>query len=252
MMSYFQRFIASVKCNGKILRETDPISGSQFESSVHLPFGSHYSLLLKNLHTRRALVNVDIDGQRVMDGLVVDANGTVELERFQDAAHKFKFIEKTQEISDFRGDRIDDGFIRITFKYEKENMRWVKAQPVTWPHKGYDYSDITTRSMGYVQNIGNSIVDMSNFEPSAVYGCSIPNDQGITVKGEQSSQSFTYVTMGEMETEEHCIIIHLFGTKGMEVVQEPVHVKLKKQCPTCGRKAKYVSLYCSNCGTAMI
>ena len=36
----------------------------------------------------------------------------------------FKFITKTQEISDFRGDKIEDGLIKITYQFEKEVTKY--------------------------------------------------------------------------------------------------------------------------------
>ena len=52
---YNNQLVASLKANGKILRE--------FKDTVYIPFGSEYSFLLKNLNTTRALVNVFIDGE---------------------------------------------------------------------------------------------------------------------------------------------------------------------------------------------
>jgi len=115
-MVYKDRFVAVVKCNGKVLREKD--------DTVTLPFGSEYSLLLKNLESRKAVVNVSIDGQDVVDGsLILDPNSEVELEGFlkgYQVKNKFKFIQKTEEITKHRGDRIDDGVIRIEYRFEKK------------------------------------------------------------------------------------------------------------------------------------
>ncbi len=47
-MTYKENFVLVVKCKGEILRERDGI--------VTLPFGSEYSILMKNLDHRRALV----------------------------------------------------------------------------------------------------------------------------------------------------------------------------------------------------
>ena len=65
-MMYQSKLVASLKANGKILRE--------FKDTVYIPFGSEYSFLIKNLHTQRAVVNIFIDGEEVVEGgLVVDA-----------------------------------------------------------------------------------------------------------------------------------------------------------------------------------
>jgi len=115
-MTYKDQFVVEVKCNGKILRVQDDV--------IHLPFGSEYSIYLKNLNSRRAAINISIDGEDVLDGssLILNANSSTDLEGFlrgATAKNKFKFINKTKEIQDHRGDKIDDGIIRVEFAYEK-------------------------------------------------------------------------------------------------------------------------------------
>jgi hypothetical protein len=73
-MMYANKLVASLKANGKILRE--------FKDTVYIPFGSEYSFLLKNLNTKRALVNVFIDGEDMTPGgLVINAGQEIDLER---------------------------------------------------------------------------------------------------------------------------------------------------------------------------
>lgn len=116
-MMYSNKFVASVKCGGRIMREQ--------KETVLLPFGSEYSVLLKNLSTKRARVGVTIDGDDVLDGnkLVVNPNEDYELQRFiingnLHTGPRFKFIEKTGQVSEVRGDRIDDGILRVTYAFE--------------------------------------------------------------------------------------------------------------------------------------
>jgi len=73
---YNNKFVASIKCCGKILREDG--------ETVYLPFGSEYSILLKNLETRTAAARIAIDGEDVLDEhmLLVPPYETVELEGF--------------------------------------------------------------------------------------------------------------------------------------------------------------------------
>ena len=107
-MTYNQKLVAVVKVNGKVLRDTDDV--------IRLPFGSEYEIYLKNLNSQRAVVNISIDGQDVLDGnrLVIDPNTEYALEGFmkdRKVRNKFKFINKTKEIADYRGDNVDDGII---------------------------------------------------------------------------------------------------------------------------------------------
>ena len=116
-MMYKKDFICVIKINdGKILREHNNI--------IHLPFGSEYNICLKNLRNEKALVSVEIDGADVLNGskLIVNGNSTINLERFLedlDKGNRFKFIEKTEKISEYRGDKVEDGIIRIEFQFEK-------------------------------------------------------------------------------------------------------------------------------------
>jgi len=115
-MTYKDLFVAEVKVNGKILRVKN--------NNVYLPFGSEYTLLLKNLSSKKASVNVSIDGQDVLDyhSLILEGDEQTELEGFlrgTTARNRFRFIHKTKQIQDHRGDRADDGLIRIEFAFEK-------------------------------------------------------------------------------------------------------------------------------------
>jgi len=120
-MMYQSKLVASLKANGKILRE--------FKDTVYIPFGSEYSFLIKNLNTTRALVNIFIDGDSVIEGgLVINAGQEVDLERYVkegslNAGNKFKFIERTGAVEEHRGVKLEDGLVRIEFQYEKHPMQ---------------------------------------------------------------------------------------------------------------------------------
>ena len=115
-MMYNQKLVASIKANGKILRE--------FKDTVYVPFSSEYSILLKNLNTVRAVVNVFIDGENVVPGgLVLNAGQEVDLERSikngnLTEGNKFKFIERTGAVEQHRGIKLEDGIVRIEYQFE--------------------------------------------------------------------------------------------------------------------------------------
>jgi hypothetical protein len=120
-MMYQDKLVAVVKCGGRILRERDIRSG---DATVLIPFGDEYSIEMQNLYTERAVVSITIDGVDVLCGrkIILDPNKRFELERFLDdlsAGNRFKFIQKTAQIIEARGDKLDDGFIRIEWQYEK-------------------------------------------------------------------------------------------------------------------------------------
>lgn len=244
MMAFKKSFVVSLKVDGKILREDGDF--------VDLPFGSEYSILLKNLNTRRALVNIDIDGARVFSGLVIDKNQTVELERFEKKNNKFKFIEKTAQISNHRGDFIDDGFIRVEFQYEKDLP--VITYRDTWPYN-HNYDFWGHQPLRFSAGTGVRGVNHISAEPQiASYSVSYDAntqtlDKGITVPGSESNQSFTTTTMRELEPNSDVIIIRLRGKNGSNFIQAPIMVNTKIECPICGKMNKSNVKFCSNCGT---
>ena len=114
---YNQKLVASIKSKGKVLRE--------FKDNVYIPFASEYSILLKNLNTVRAVVNVFVDGENaVPGGLVIDPGRSVDLERWikngnLTEGNRFKFIERTAAIEDGpRGIKQEDGLIRVEYQFE--------------------------------------------------------------------------------------------------------------------------------------
>jgi len=131
---YNAGLVCVVKVNGRILRES--------MDEVYLPFNSEYSILIKNLESRKALVNISIDSQDVLDGnsLIIGPNEESELKGFMNgnkAKNKFKFIQKTKEISEFRGDKIDDGIIRLEYWFEQLAPQ---KQMVITEHWHYNYT----------------------------------------------------------------------------------------------------------------
>jgi hypothetical protein len=273
-MTYKQRFVAVVKSNGKILRERD--------DTVFLPFGSEYSILLKNLESKKASVKISIDGKDVLGSgeLIMEPNSELELERFVeslDCGNRFKFIQKTNEIVEHRGDRIDDGIIRIEFRFEKEKIiRDVIINEYHYdihPWKRYCWptywNDVTFSSnVGFSQenmvvgaSIGSSTggkgssagsINTCNFVNDSNPNVDLLPDEGITVKGSESKQKFSYGYIGELESASNVIIIKLRGndSKGEEV-KKPITVKTKLVCETCGRSSDSISKFCPNCGTAL-
>lgn len=114
---YNQKLVASIKSKGKVLRE--------FKDTVYIPFASEYSILLKNLNTVRAVVNVFVDGENaVPGGLVIDPGQSVDLERWikngnLSEGNRFKFIERTSAVENGpRGIKEEDGLIRVEYQFE--------------------------------------------------------------------------------------------------------------------------------------
>ncbi len=72
---YRDSYIVALMVGGKIQKESD-------DGSVLIPFGSEYVIRLKNKLRKRAVADVWLDGRVAAKGIVIEANGTVDLERF--------------------------------------------------------------------------------------------------------------------------------------------------------------------------
>jgi hypothetical protein len=264
---YNQKLVASIKSKGKVLRE--------FKDTVYIPFASEYSILLKNLNTVRAVVNVFIDGENVVPGgLVIDPGRTVDLERWikngnLSEGNKFKFIERTQAIEDGpRGIKLEDGLIRVEYQFEIPrpviNMPSWTTTTTTWNSTPY-YGSGLTRGISANGSTGDwagpagsvtcsatlNSVSADNFKVTAS-GASFKNETGITVPGSKSTQSFQNVTVGALDPTVHNIVLKLVGDLGdNKPVEKAVTVKHKPKCVTCGKQNKAHAKFCVECGTAL-
>ena len=136
---YQNKLAVAIKHNGKILRETKDI--------VHLPFGSEFSVLVKNLNSKRVKFTLSIDGANALDDteIIVNANSETEIKRFirngnMDEGNAFKFIERTAAIEDGpRGIKVDDGVVRVEFWFEQDKPE-IKINDIYWEKHHYrDY-----------------------------------------------------------------------------------------------------------------
>jgi hypothetical protein len=172
---YSDKMAVAVKAKGRVLREN--------KDQVYLPFGEEYTLTFKNLNSVRALVKVWIDGVDATDGtsgLIVPPNESVDLERFikegnLGAGNRFKFIERTGSISKHRGNKIDDGLIRVEFEFERQKPAYIPS-PVYYPsYPTWPYED-KHRMVGSICNDS-----MLNSSIGSQLSNSIGGDEGVAM-----------------------------------------------------------------------
>ena len=275
---YKNNFVVAVKCNGEVLREIGDVTT--------LPFGSEYSILLKNLDSRKALVRVSVDGKDVLDGsgLIIAGNCETELKgvlKGDDIRNKFKYIQKTKEIAEYRGDRLDDGYIRVEYHFEKVINSSITTNTTYLNHvnrcicqkcfccpcvcnSSGTYTPSWTFTCGdsnsnmYIDGDGScgSVCLDSNVN---AYNCSLdkcctPNqDEGITVTGSEVNQKFYNGRIGQTEETSTVIILKLRGTnESGKKVEKPKTVSSVITCPTCGKRSRSNCKYCSKCGTYLL
>jgi hypothetical protein len=220
--------------------------------------------LLKNLHSRKAVVTIFIDGKDVLDGnsLVIEANETGQLDgvmKRNKVKNRFKFIKKTQEIADHRGDRIDDGIIRIEVKFEAEREE-LPITSWTWPSMQFDGwtigSDIKYRNDTYFSNSSsgemNGLVSNCSYTVDNSLSSAPAEEEGITVKGSETDQDFSRGYVDTLETQSTVITIRLIGvTEDRVKIKKSIYVKTKVECETCGKFWKSNVNFCPNCGTKL-
>lgn len=264
-MMYNNKLTAAIKVDGKILRES--------QDTVYLPFGSEFSIFLKNLDTKTALVRVSIDGNDVTSsGLVLGPSAEVNLERFIGAnlntGNRFKFIERNAAVEQHRGIQAEDGLVRIEYQFEAS---WGIRTPQSYPwantniYGGYNTCSASARPTTGIggSSVGSSSVGLpkdglmracnlaaNNVVTDSTYTASV-NDVGITVPGSISNQQFVTTTIGLLQMEKHCMVFRLVGEVNNHTVTKPVTVATKPRCVTCNRQNRATSKFCSSCGTSL-
>lgn len=253
---YNNKLVAVIKANGKVLRERG--------ENVFIPFGTEYTISIKNLNTVRALVSVSIDGTEATENvqLIVNPMQTLDLERFVkntnlSVGQRFKFIERTSKIEQHRGIGAEDGLIQITYEFEQVIKPY-------YPNKQF-YDTFNSCDRSQRDMIGQWSDDTSVFraksyslnakhEPIASYtaqSMSAPAP-GITVGGSISKQKFDLVSTFATDNIKHTIVLRLVGEVGGKVVEKPITVKHRPECPTCGTRNKATSKFCHECGTGLL
>lgn len=226
--------VAAIKVAGKVLREDG--------ETVRIPFGSEFTVLLKNLNTVRTIVTVEIDGTDVTGGagLIVPAGGSVDLERFiknnnMAEGLRFKFIERTAKIENGpRGIKAEDGLVRVIFEFEKMIPPLMSTVL---------YSKSASRGM--------QTTSIGNFNATATSAVA-KSETGITVGGSVSSQQFVEGEWFPTDGVKNVLVFKLLGEVHGEPVVAPVTVRTRIECPTCGTKADYGAKFCKECGAGLV
>lgn len=260
-MMYAEKMATAIKVNGRVLREN--------KDTVYIPFGSEYSILLKNLNTVKALINVFVDGKNVTEGgLVLDAGQELDLERSilsgnLQKGNKFKFIERTGSIEKHRGVKLEDGLVRVEFQFEKVYLPPLKHTFVPNNYWDTDYYNSTLNQHSLIRSsvVGSSCKSYNNRSELSsldmdwceqdVSATATQSDIGITVEGSVSDQQFKIASWFPVEEAKHSIVLKLLGHANNKPIVEPITVRSKPKCVTCGRNNKVKSKFCVECGTSL-
>ena len=195
MEMYNSKMAVAIKHNGKVLRENKDI--------ITLPYGSEFSVLVKNLNSKRAKFTLHIDGTDVLDGeeIIVNANSEIEMKRFirngnMTEGNAFKFIERTQSIEDGpRGIKVDDGCVRVEFWFEQDKPE-IKIKDIHWDR--HHYRDYYPQQNPWNTTFGNPY---SGAEYHGISGSTGPiNNSTLRGTTNISAQNTTFSATSDMAT----------------------------------------------------
>lgn len=276
---YRENLVVAIKVNGIVLRE---VAGE-----VALPFGCEYSVLIKNLNSVRVQAKVLVDGIDAADGsLIIPANSDVEMERFirngnLTSGNRFKFIERTAQIEEYRGIKVDDGIVRVegwreqipTYTPPKyyptpapARPPWRKPPPPMRPMSGASSrpggprpQHPTSRGrLGSLQarsapsSARSASLGRSYVPPRPdMFAAASAAPEGITVPGSESNQQFFLSHGFPVEPQSTVLVLRLKGEIGEAPVMEPVTVERQNLCLTCGKNNRHKNKFCFSCGTAL-
>lgn len=245
---YNNKLVATITVDNSHLREDN--------GKVFLPFGTEYSIYLKNLHTTNAVISITIDGQDILDGrsLILGPSSDMTLERYYASNNRFKFVERTAAIEKHRGIKPEDGIICISYQFEEQppiySITYYPWWQQVWPEAYWYY---TSGGSQFCGNAINSIGNTCNADNSATHiyeNSSIPT--GITVPGSESNQMFIDTITPKLEPTKHSMCIQLIGIKDDILISKPKTTRQRdRYCSACGSVYKSRYAYCSNDGTRL-
>jgi hypothetical protein len=257
-MAYTNRFVLCILVDGVPQKELA-------NGEVHIPFGSIYSIRVRNRHKRNAAVQLFIDGENVSgEGFKVPANDKIDIHRYADKNVTFKFVDlESPEAVEFgkNGPNPDKvkGVVEARFFLEKEKLPKVEHihhyhhYPVPEP---YPHWPIRPYIMPWAGNTKSNTVEYGH--ESLVQNCKVTKSrvlrEGATVEGHASNQKFNKVHM-DLETDYVSVKVFLKGYQpDSHVVQEILQTPkdLKVFCENCGKPIENQSAnFCGNCGNRL-
>jgi len=257
---YKDKFVLSVIHDGHPVKEF----GERGSKRIALPFDSEYKIRLKNKNSKGCTAKVFIDDKQVskLGDLIINANGTIDLERFIDSSldsgNRFKFVPLDHSDVDDPTSS-ENGIIKVEFRLAKEEDYIKINYPVRYnvlDHWGCKHSDPKQWSwttgdhvvynddvssdgskqdgsvqMSFCSDVNFVSVDNSNLE------------DGATVEGGNSNQSFVYSNLN-VENFTTILQLKIVGIKNSKEADNLVY----KYCSNCGYKVKRSDKFCPECG----
>jgi len=251
---YKDKFVLSIISGGHVLRE----SGSKNTKQVVVPFGNEYKIRLKNKNDRSCTANITIDGTPVSNfgDVIVNAGGTIDLERFitgsMTSGKKFKFVDlDNPDVDD--PTKSENGIIRVKFHLAKQK-NGIKIQPqvmkpcdFVWfeDNSGFNWKNSTFTSDcsgGNMKSSDTTVTYCASGDVGLRSSLCGDTEDGATIEGGNSNQSFTYSTL---DVDSHTTVLKL---KIVGIRNSNVNKVIQIYCTKCGHRIKRNDDYCGGCG----
>lgn len=247
---YNDGFVVAIKVGDRFVEEKS-------DGNFVVPFNSEYTVRLKNRNSRKAVARVYIDGEEVngLGSFILDANSTLDLERFVDkldSGNKFRFVPlSNSDVKDKNNG--ENGIIEARFQLVKP-----VAKPIIYDehhhHHHHSYPHYNTwpgwniPTMLYTNTGGDTTFSMDcctdGGSMDQLSCCTGADVKGATVQGSKSGQKFSYSYVGELENNETVVRVQLVGSSD-KVLKNYYE---KKHCASCGKKYSVGDVFCSSCG----
>ena len=238
---------------------------------VKLPFGTNYGIRCRNKNDRRAVVQLFIDGEQVSGaGYVVPANGHIDIYRHfnKDAGFTFTTLDSPEAVDAGKNGPNEDkskGVVEAKFFLEKEvppvQVKYIHETHY-WhgqPHfPGYycsrdyscDYKHYLKGAIGTSHSdVNSSVVGFSEDTPrgTASENLAAPLQDGCTVEGQSTGQTFSYTTC-DTEPTYTSLKVFLQGFHN-EAAKDAAVAVSGRFCDRCGAlAARVTSKCCHACG----
>lgn len=239
----------------------------QYEDSVYLNDGQQFELEIFNPHQFKVLAKISINGKAISQaGLVIRPGQRIYLERYIDAAKKFKF--ETYEVEDSNESKeaiAKNGEVKVEFFYE-QNLRgnyWY-GNSMTLNSANLSSSSTTINPATYFTTAGPAHIATgisytnSSGMGSCTYGGTTVNNISMPVagsietgrveSGSKSNQKFSEENGSYNWWVNETLIIKL-----LPLSKKPLEVaEIRNYCGGCGSRIKKSSWkFCPSCGESL-
>ncbi len=244
-----QNTVISIKVGKNFLPDNNSI--------VKLPFGSEYSILIKNLNNSPINVKMYIDGNinGPEKGFIIKEKDYFEINSFLNTNNALKFINKSKELNEKRIENIEDSLIRFEVDILRENqnnlsfkdfddlIKKTKINPNPF-NKPWEFPRVDLNEHPFLPDKKNGLLG-GDYNPYKQVFCtnSVTNysNEGITVPGNkvEKKEINSFIESKYIKESSFCFIFKLEGTTDSFILE-----KEKKTCKVCEKKYKSKYNYC--------